>query len=89
MVSTDVLPPSSSWQYGCVAAAVRSLIARCVPCEIPADIDPAIITDICADTVIRFGGSVVGPYTFTTTQNGMITIYEIDIMYVKLIRKPR
>jgi len=50
-----------------------------------ADVDPAITGHVCADTIVRFWGSVVGPYTYTTTQNGSLTIPEITIRYIRVL----
>jgi len=47
-----------------------------------ADVDPAVAANVCTDTVIQFWGSVVGPYTYTTSSNGSLTIPEIDILYI-------
>ena len=52
-----------------------------------ADVDPSIATHVCNDTIIRFWGEVVGPYTYTTTLNGSITIPEINIKYLSVVSK--
>ena len=53
-----------------------------------ADVDPTIAGNVCANTMIRPWGSVVGPYTYTTTQNGNLTIPEINVIYIQVISKP-
>jgi carbon starvation protein CstA len=53
--------------------------------DIWADVDPSVAANVCADTVIKFWGSVVGPYTYTTTSNGQLTIPEINIQYLDVI----
>jgi hypothetical protein len=50
-----------------------------------ADVVPAVAANVCKDTVIQFWGSVVGPYTYTTTSNGQLTIPEIDILYITVV----
>lgn len=50
-----------------------------------ADVDPSIAQNVCNNTVIRFWGSVVGPYTYTTTSNGSLTIPEINIKYISVV----
>jgi hypothetical protein len=50
-----------------------------------ADVDPAVAANVCTNSVIQFWGSVVGPYTYTTTSNGQLTIPEIDIQYITVI----
>ena len=53
-----------------------------------ADVDPTIAGNVCQNTIIRLWGAVVGPYTYTTTQNGTLTIPEINVMYIRVIGKP-
>jgi hypothetical protein len=50
-----------------------------------ADVDPSIAQNVCTDTIIRFWGDVVGPYTYTTTMNGELTIPEVKIRYVDVV----
>jgi hypothetical protein len=50
-----------------------------------ADVSPAITSHVCKGTVIRFWGDVVGPYTYTTTLNGHITLPEIRIQYLDVL----
>lgn len=50
-----------------------------------ADLDPTIAQAVCKSTVIRFWGDVVGPYTYTTTNNGSLTIPEVKIRYVTVL----
>jgi hypothetical protein len=50
------------------------------------DVDPAATQNVFRNSIIQVWGTVVGPYTYTTTQNGQLTIPEIDVKYVQLIR---
>jgi hypothetical protein len=52
------------------------------------DVDPATTANVCKDTVIRFWGDVVGPYTYTTTNNGSLTIPEIHVQFISATQKP-
>jgi hypothetical protein len=52
------------------------------------DVDPSIAQNVCKDTIIRFWGDVVGPYTYTTTLNGQLTIPEIKIRYIDVVSDP-
>lgn len=50
-----------------------------------ADLDPTIAQAVCAKTVIRFWGTVVGAYTYTTTSNGSLTIPEVKVQYLTVV----
>lgn len=56
--------------------------------NIYADVDPSLTQRVCAKTIVRFWGSVVGPYSYTTTQGGTLTIPEINIMYINVVSNP-
>jgi hypothetical protein len=49
------------------------------------DVDPAAAQNVFQKNIIQVWGTVVGPYTYTTTQNGSLTIPEVDVKYVQLI----
>jgi hypothetical protein len=50
------------------------------------DVDPAAAQNVFQKSVIQVWGTVVGAYTYTTTQNGKLTIPEVDVKYVQLIQ---
>jgi len=50
------------------------------------DVDPSAAQNVFQKSIIQVWGGVVGPYTYTTTQNGSLTIPEIDVKYVQLIQ---
>jgi hypothetical protein len=50
------------------------------------DVDPAAAQNVFQKSIIQVWGTVVGAYTYTTTQNGNLTIPEIDVKYVQLIK---
>lgn len=50
------------------------------------DVDPAAAQNVFQKSIVQVWGTVVGPYTYTTTQNGNLTIPEIDVKYVQLIK---
>jgi hypothetical protein len=52
------------------------------------DVDPATTANVCKDTVVRFWGTVVGAYSYTTTSNGTLTIPEIHVQYITATEKP-
>ena len=52
------------------------------------DLDPATGQNVFNKTVIRFWGTVVGPYTYTTTSNGSITIPEVQLRYLDVVSQP-
>ena len=49
------------------------------------DVDPAQTGKVFRDTIIRFWGEVVGPYTYTSVTGAQITIPEIDAKYVQVV----
>jgi hypothetical protein len=51
------------------------------------DVDPAMTANICKDTVVKFWGDVVGAYSYTTTNNGTLTIPEIHVQYISATQK--
>ena len=52
------------------------------------DLDPATGQSVFNKTVIRFWGTVVGPYTYTTTTNGSLTIPEVKLRYLDVVSQP-
>ena len=50
-----------------------------------ADVNPEVAAHVCDNTVIQFWGSVVGAYTYTTTNNGNATVPEIRIKYLTVL----
>lgn len=52
------------------------------------DLDPATGQSVFNKTVIRFWGTVVGPYSYTTTSNGSITIPEVQLRYLEVVSQP-
>jgi hypothetical protein len=50
-----------------------------------ADVDPSAAANVCDNTIIQFWGPVVGPYTYTTSLGGSLTIPEINIMYLTVL----
>lgn len=51
------------------------------------DLDPSLAANIFQKDLVGFWGTVVGPYTYTTTQNGMLTIPEINVSSIILIQR--
>jgi hypothetical protein len=49
------------------------------------DVDPAQTTKVFRNTVIKFWGEVVGPYTYTSVSGGQITIPEVRARYVEVV----
>ena len=52
------------------------------------DLDPATGQSVFNKTVIRFWGTVVGPYSYTTTNNGNLTIPEVKLRYLDVVSQP-
>jgi hypothetical protein len=52
------------------------------------DVDPSMTGNVCGKTIIKFWGTVKGPYTYTTTNNGSLTIPEITVKYIQAIGAP-
>jgi hypothetical protein len=52
------------------------------------DLDPTIGQSVFNKTVIQFWGTVVGPYTYTTTSNGSLTIPEVKLQYLDVVAQP-
>jgi hypothetical protein len=52
------------------------------------DVDPTATANVCKDTVVQFWGDVVGPYSYTTTNNGNLTIPEIHVQFIRATQKP-
>ena len=50
------------------------------------DVDPAQMTKVFRDTIIKFWGTVVGPHTYTSVTGAQITIPEVDARYVQVER---
>jgi hypothetical protein len=47
------------------------------------DVDPSQTGNICTDTVVQFWGSIVGPYSYTTTNaDTTLTIPEVTAKYI-------
>ena len=51
------------------------------------DVDPAMTGPVCKGTIIRFWGAVVGAYTYETTNNGHLTIPEVNVRYIDVTDK--
>jgi hypothetical protein len=49
------------------------------------DVQPSIAQQVCTGTILTFWGGVVGPYTYTTTLNGSLTIPEINVKYISVV----
>lgn len=49
------------------------------------DVDPAQTTKVFRDTVIKFWGTVVGAYTYTSVSGAQITIPEVDAKYIQVV----
>lgn len=47
------------------------------------NVDSAATANIFRDNHVRFWGTVVGPYTYTTTSGGQVTIPEITALYIE------
>jgi len=52
------------------------------------DVDPSIAQNVFKGTVVRVWGDVVGPYTYTTTSNGQITIPEVKVLFLDVVSQP-
>jgi hypothetical protein len=45
--------------------------------------DPAVAANVYEKSIIRFWGEVVGPYSYTTVNNGQLIIPEIHVVYLE------
>jgi hypothetical protein len=49
------------------------------------DVNPSQTGDVFRDTIIKFWGDVVGPYTYTSVTGAQITIPEVNARYVQKV----